>query len=438
MLTQFLQCLPNMAPTLAETAGSIPAYHPNDLALHSAQAFLTARLQALHGVETAALLQAAGRVLGESVSSSIDLPPDHLAAMDGYALCSRGAAAQGQPSPVHGSSLAGHPWTGPVDDSTCLRITTGAIVPEGLDCVVPHELTRYDGATMTVLAAPLRAGSHVRQRGEDLRRGDTAIAAGTVLHAAHIGLAASLGLGQLTVRRGLRVAYFSTGDELLAPGSGNVSGSGIFDSNRYTLGALLRRLSFVEATDLGRLPDEPIALTHALRRACQSADVVLSTGGVSQGSADHTRTAMADCADMVFWQLAVKPGRPFAFGQTPGGTALFGLPGNPVAMIALYCALVRPALYQLAGASDAGGHQPLALQAICTQPHAKRPGRTEFLRAQLGVNEQGQCTVAIDPNQSSGNLCGFSRAQALVVLPQEQGQVAAGSTVTVWPLQSLL
>ncbi|MBK8529618.1 MAG: molybdopterin molybdotransferase MoeA [Rubrivivax sp.] len=386
--------------------------------------------------EPVALTQGLGRVLAADLVSPIDVPAHDNSAMDGYAF--DGAALAGD-GPLQlqsvGTVYAGAPFAGRVLPRQCLRIMTGAVMPAGCDTVVPQELCLADGAWVTIAAGVVRAGENRRRRGEDLARGGVALVAGRVLRPADLGLAASLGFETLTVRRRLRVALFSTGNELRAPGQSLEPGC-IYDSNRYSLSAALQRLG-VEVIDLGLVRDDPAALRATFERAVAEADAVLTSGGVSVGEADYTRQLLAEMGDVAFWKVAMRPGRPFAFGplRGPGGSAwLFALPGNPVAALVTFYAFAREALLALAGARV----EPLVtLSARCSTPIRKRPGRTEFQRGIVERAADGGWQVRPTGSQGAGILRSLVEANALVVLGHEQSSVAAGDAVEVWLFDAL-
>jgi molybdopterin molybdotransferase len=303
--------------------------------------------------------------------------------------------------------------------------------------VVPQELCRTDGPRVTVEAGVVRPGENRRRRGEDLARGSTALPAGRVLRPADLGLVASLGFDSVVVCRRLRVALFSTGNEIRAPGQPLDAGC-IYDSNRYSLIGALQRLG-VDVLDLGMVPDEPAALRATLRRAVAEADAVLTSGGVSVGDADYTRDLLAEMGQVAFWKVAMRPGRPFAFGPLRGDAGrtawLFALPGNPVAALVTFYAFAREALLVLAGARP----EPLVtLSARCQTAIRKRPGRTEFQRGVVERSADGSWQVRLTGSQGAGILRSLTEANALVVLGHEQGSVAAGDPVEVWLFDALV
>jgi molybdopterin molybdotransferase len=310
-------------------------------------------------------------------------------------------------------------------------------MPAGLDTVVPLELCRVDGDHVWLAPGVVKPGENRRRQGEDLARGRPALRAGRRLRPADLGLAASLGFTTLTVRRRLRVALFSTGDEVAAPGQPLQPGQ-IYDSNRFTLAAAVRRLG-MEVIDLGLVRDDPAALQAVVDEAIARADVVLTSGGVSAGDADHTRDILSARGEVAFWKVAMRPGRPFAFGPLRGDgertSWLFGLPGNPVAALVTFYVFAQPALLQLAGADEPAAP---VLQARCTRPLRKRPGRTEFQRGRVTRAADGTWEVALAGSQGAGVLRSMSEANALLVLRHEQGSVSVGEPVDVWLFDGLV
>ena len=398
---------------------------------------IAAVLQPVTGTEVLPLHAATGRVLAADIASPIDVPAHDNSAMDGYAF-DGAVLAPGAPTrlkPV-GTVYAGTPFPGPVGAGECVRIMTGAVMPAGLDTVVPLELCQEAQGLVCIEPGRIQRGENLRRRGEDLSRGQAALAAGRVLRPADLGLLASLGFTTVAVRRRLRVAVFSTGDEVQAPGEVLRPGC-IYDSNRTSLLAALARLD-MEAVDLGLVRDDPAALQAALEAAVAQADVVLTSGGVSAGDADYTREVLARMGEVAFWKVAMRPGRPFAFGplQAPGRSAwLFALPGNPVAALVTFYAFARDALLQLAGAV----REPMpVLQARSAVAIRKRPGRTEFQRGIVFAAEDGTWQVRPTGSQGAGVLRSMSEANCLVVLGHEQGPVAAGEPVAVWLFEGLV
>lgn len=421
------------------TAIDPTAASPSPISVDAARAHM---LQAVAGqvpaqTEPLELLSALGRVLAEDLLAPLDVPPYDNSAMDGYAFCGQvlqgGAEASLQ---VLGQALAGHPFEAEVPLGGCVRIMTGAMMPEGTDTVVPFERCRVEGAVVHIAPETLRAGENRRRRGEDLARGAVALAAGRRLRPADLGLAASLGLTHLQVRRRLVVALFSSGDELCSPGQPLAPGC-LYDSNRFTLAATLTQWG-CEVLDLGRVPDDPAALDAVLRRAIDRADAVVTSGGVSVGDADHTRALLARHGQVDFWSVAMRPGRPFAFGRLERAGRppcwLFALPGNPVAALVSLQVLARDGVLSLAGASL----EPVAmLQARCAEPIRKRPGRTEFPRVRLSVGADGLTQAQPWGGQGSAALSAVVGANGLAVLQPQQGDVGIGDWMDVLPFEGL-
>jgi len=419
--------------------GPSPLTSGNELPVAAARAAIASALRPVTGTETVALRDALSRVLSSDVVSPIAVPANDNSAMDGYAL--RGAdLLADQPTALR--ALPGAVFAGAADGGTlgageCVRIMTGAVMPLGADTVVPIELCLVDGQLVTLQAGVLRAGDNRRQRGEDLALGGVALAAGRVLRPADLGLLASLGLATATVRRRLRVALFSTGDELCTPGQPLGPGQ-IYDSNRYSLLGALHRLG-IDVLDLGLVPDDPVQLQAAIDRAIAEADAVVTSGGVSMGDADYIRELLAERGEVAFWQVAMRPGRHFAFGPLHGEAGktayLFALPGNPVAALVTFYAFVHDALLTLAGATPAALPRLTVKSAVAIR---KRPGRTEFQRAIVSHAAGGGWQARTTGAQGAGILSSMSQANALLVLGHEQGSVAAGEDVEVWLFDGLV
>ncbi|MEK8027219.1 gephyrin-like molybdotransferase Glp [Pseudaquabacterium rugosum] len=434
------------SPRLSEIAARIAGYDPEALAVAQARAFIAELVPRVRTIERVALRQALGRVLARDIVSPIDVPAHDNSAMDGYALHGHALRTEGETVlEVCGTVLAGGRLDTPVGPGQAVRIMTGAPMPAGLDTVVPQELTRLDAqGRLCIPAGLLRTGDNRRLRGEDLRRGEPALQAGHILGPADLGLLASLACAEVPVRRRLRVAFFSTGDELRSIGEPLDDGC-VYDSNRYTLHGMLTRLG-VDLIDMGVVRDDPQALRAAFTTAARDADAVITSGGVSVGEADHTKAVMRELGEVLFWKIAMRPGRPMAIGRIGGnpeassdghapGAILFGLPGNPVAVMVTFYAFVREALLAMSGARAA----PLpALHAVCDTPLRKKPGRTEFQRGILSPGTDGRWHVRITGAQGSGILRSMSEANGLVVLGHEQGSVAAGEIVEVWPFHGLV
>ena len=431
---------------LEQIAAELQGYDPQALSADAVNAFLAELVQPLSAstdTETLPLMQAHHRVLAGDIISPVSVPPHNNSAMDGYAF--DGAALQpGQPlvlQPVGGTAFAGAAWQGSVGPGQCVKIMTGAIMPAGLDTVVPQELTQANAdGRITIAANVLQRGDNHRLAGEDLMQGQPALRTGQRLTPAALGLAASLGLPTVTVFRRLKVAYFSTGDEILSLGEAPREGA-VYDSNRYTVFGLLQRLG-CEVIDLGVVHDDPARLQAAFRQAAAQADAIITSGGVSVGEADHTKAMMRELAaddasgqsGVAFWRIAMRPGRPMAVGRF-GHTILFGLPGNPVAVMVTFLAFVRPALLRMMGcAADA----PVLLKAHSAEAIRKKPGRTEYQRGTVFTAADGSLHVRTTGSQGSGVLRSMVEANGLIVLPHAQGNVAVGDEVSVMMLESNL
>jgi molybdopterin molybdotransferase len=427
-----------MSPSsLADIAARLAGYDPQALRVDLAQQFIAELLPLPQQTERLGLHAALGRVLAADAVSPLAVPAADNSAMDGYALRASDLAAETETRlRLAGTSLAGGAASDPVAPGCCQRIMTGALMPPELDTVVPQEFTRREADFVVIPPGLLRAGDNRRLAGEDLTLGSVALAAGRVLKPADLGLLASLGLAEVPVWRRLKVAIMSTGDELRSIGEPLPAGC-VYDSNRYTMWAMLTRLG-VEVIDLGIVRDQPDALREAFARAAAEADAVISSGGVSVGEADHTKGVMAELGEVLFWRIAMRPGRPMAIGRIRSGTKtalLFGLPGNPVAVMVTFYAFVREALLRMSGARP----EPLPLlRAASSCAIRKKAGRTEYQRGVVTRRPDGQWQVEITGNQGSGILSSMSQANGLVLLGHEQGDVAAGEFVDVMPFDGLI
>ena len=418
------------ALSLSEIAERLQGYDPQALSAQHVNDFLAQLVQPVTRQESVPLMQAHGRILAQDIVSPISVPPHDNSAMDGYAL--RGAYLRphaATPLRVVGTAFAGKAWQGEVHAGECVRIMTGAIMPAGLDTVAPQELVKAEGDAVQIPAGLLQAGDNRRLLGEDLMAGQPALRAGTRLSPAACGLLASLGLPTVPVWRRPKVAYFSTGDEILSLGESPREGA-VYDSNRYTVAGLLQSLG-CDWIDMGVVRDEPAALEQAFMNAAAQADAIITSGGVSVGEADHTKAMMKKLGDVAFWRIAMRPGRPMAVGRISQGkrhALLFGLPGNPVAVMVTFAAFVRPALQQLMG-----WHAPPLplLKAKSTEALRKKPGRTEYQRGIVSTNAAGELQVSITGNQGSGVLSSMVHANGLIVLNHAQGNVAVGDAVDV-------
>ncbi len=378
--------------------------------------------------------QALGRVLAADVVSPIAVPGHDNSAMDGYAVRFADLAPDRETVLKRvGESFAGKPWSGTICAGECVRIFTGGVMPQGADSVVMQERASVDANGVRVAAGALsKAGQNRRFAGEDLKVGQTVFRDGQRIRPAEIGMLASLGIGEIGVYRKLRVAFFSTGDELKSIGTSLAAGE-IYDSNRYTLYGMLTRLH-CDVIDMGVVEDTPEALERALAKAAEAADVVITSGGVSVGEADYVKAILDKLGEVLFWKIAMKPGRPLAYGRI-GSAHFFGLPGNPVAVMVTFYQFVRDALFVLQG--DRSAHALPTFKVALSAPIKKLPGRTEFQRGVLTEDERGW-SVHTTGDQGSGILSSMSRANCFIVLGSETGNVAAGEMVDVQLLEGLV
>ena len=412
--------------TIATIAAELQGYDPQALRVDAVNAFLLRLVEPVTTQESVGIFQALGRVLAQDVISPISVPAHDNSAMDGYAFDSAQLSGDAPLKlAVAGTLRAGAGWALPVAPGACVKIMTGAIMPSGLDTVVPQEFVSVNDNGITIPAGLLHAGDNRRLRGEDLMQGQPALRKGQLLTPAALGLLASLGIEQVAVWRKLRVAYFSTGDEILSLGQPPREGA-VYDSNRYTVFGLLSRLG-CEVIDMGVVRDEPSVLEAAFTRAAQQADAIITSGGVSVGEADYTKLMMKKLGDVAFWKIAMRPGRPMAVGRI-GNAVLFGLPGNPVAVMVTFLAFVRPALLQMMGSTAAA---PPLLKANSMELLRKKPGRTEYQRGIVSTGVDGTLQVQTTGNQGSGVLSSMVQANGLIVLRHDQGDVASGDSVDV-------
>ena len=428
--------------SLAQIAAELQGYDPQALSASNVNEFLARLVEPITDTEDVELFDALGRVLAQDVISPFSVPPHDNSAMDGYAF----DGTQLRPDAplmlrVMGTALAGTAWQGRAGAGECVKIMTGAIMPVGLDTVVPQEFVTttparaepfdkaqdrpVEASTITIPAGLLKPGDNRRFKGEDLLQGRPALSKGERLTPAACGLAASLSLKTLPVARKLRVAYFSTGDEILSLGEAPREGA-VYDSNRYTVFGMLTRMG-CEVIDMGVVRDDPALLEQAFSTAAKNADAIITSGGVSVGEADHTKAMMKKLGDVAFWRIAMRPGRPMAVGRI-GRSVLFGLPGNPVAVMVTFLAFVRPALLRMMGCTTVS--QPL-LKARSQEAMRKKPGRTEYQRGIVTTRADGSLHVRTTGNQGSGVLRSMVQANGLVVLHHAQGNVAEGDEVDV-------
>ena len=404
--------------------------------VEAAKKKLVDSINSITATETIPLEQACGRVLAAPVRAALNLPPCDNSAMDGYALC-----GEHERYTVIGKSLAGHPFGGTLEPGQAVRITTGAAVPAGADRVQMQENCTLDGDQLT-MNRPAHMGENIRRRGEDVHIGQSLIPVGARIKVPHIALLAAAGVAEITVIRRLKAALLSIGDELKPIGTpaSDLGDGDIYDSNRIALRAALEQLD-VDILDLGCWPDQPENIREAFVQARDNADFVITSGGVSVGEADYTKTVLQELGEIGFWKLAIKPGKPFAFGRLPksdGATLFFGLPGNPVSAIVTLYQLVVPALEKLRGTAEQHRQPPLQIRARLLNDIRKKPGRTDYQRGFTYRDEDGLQVVGTRGIQGSHILSGFAEANCFVVLPREGGDCATGDWVTVEPFTAPL
>jgi molybdopterin molybdotransferase len=408
-------------------------YDPNSMPVAKARAFIHQFLDPVTAVLRVPVRTALGRVLAEDVLSPVDVPAHRNSAMDGWAMRAADLAPDRETTLQEiGASFAGRPFAGALGAGQCVRIMTGGVVPQGADTVVMQERAKAQGKSVTFVPGQ-KMGQNVREAGEDLRAGSVALARGRLVRPAELGLIASLGIGEVAVYRPLRVAFFSTGDELKSVGTALAEGE-IYDSNRYTIHGMLARLG-CEVLDMGVVRDDPKLLERAFREAAAAADVVITSGGVSVGEADFVKDLLGKLGQVVFWKIAMKPGRPLAYGKI-GGAHFFGLPGNPVSVMVTFYQFVREALLALMGVNPV---EPVpTFTAKCATRLKKAPGRTEFQRGVLAREADGTLAVRPTGEQGSGILKSMSDANCFIILGDDVGNVEAGATVEVQLLEGLV
>jgi len=408
-------------------------FDPDTLSAEDAEHRIDALIRPVSGCEKVAVRSALNRTLTEDVYSTVNVPAHTNSAMDGYAIRSSDIPADDSTTTltVIGTAWAGRPFHGSAQGNQCIRIMTGAKIPEGTDTVIMQEQVECTDNTIRIGPGHTQ-GQNVRRAGEDLGIGEVAVPAGKKISPAELGLFASLGIAEVKIARRLRVSFFSTGDELRSIGETLAEGE-IYDSNRYTLHGMLARLH-VESLDMGVIADKRDTISEAFQNAASMADVVITTGGVSVGEADFVREILAETGSVDFWKLAIKPGRPLAFG-TVNDALFFGLPGNPVAVMVTFYEFVQPALRRMMGQGDV---RPARFKVPCRSRLRKRPGRMEFQRGHLKLEDDGNLSVSRTGAQGSGMLSSMSTANCFIILPTASGSVEPGDTVYVEPFEGLV
>ncbi len=422
-------------PKTLREASCADDYDPNSMPVTKARELIRTFLTPVTAVERVDVRSALGRVLATDIVSPLAVPGHDNSAMDGYAVRFADLDPNGETTLKRvGESFAGRPSTGAIGPGECMRIFTGGVMPQGADSVVMQERTsETSGQVQIAKGALAKAGQNRRFAGEDLKEGQIVFRAGQRVHPAELGMMASLGIGEVGVYRKLRVAFFSTGDELKSIGTPLAAGE-IYDSNRYTLYGMLTRMG-CEIVDMGVVEDAPAKLERAFAMAGQSADVVITSGGVSVGEADYVKQLLDKVGEVLFWKIAMKPGRPLAYGKL-GDAHFFGLPGNPVSVMVTFYQFVRDALLIMQGQRDVA---PLPMFKVPLSAAIRKvPGRTEFQRGILTPDAAGGFTVRTTGDQGSGILSSMSQANCFIVLDSDTGDVASGAQVDVQLLEGLI
>jgi molybdopterin molybdotransferase len=416
---------------IAKQASCADDYDPASLPAAIALKRILEAIKPITESEKLPIHNALGRILSEEITSPINVPSGTNSAMDGYAICSSDIPASGSVLlDVIGTAFAGKPFTSSVSPRQCVRIMTGAIMPAKTDTVVMQEHVKCNDNSIYIDSS-IAAGANVRQAGEDVSVNDKVLDRGIMITPANMGLIASLGIAEINVTRQLRIAFFSTGDELRSIGETLENGN-IYDSNRYTLYGMLARLG-VEIIDMGVIRDDREALETGFRQAAIRADVLITSGGVSVGEADYVKEILESVGTVNFWKVAMKPGRPLAFGKI-GDTWFFGLPGNPVSVMVTFYQFVQPALRYLMGAQEI---TPVTFKAVCKSRLKKRPGRVEYQRGILAY-EGNQVTVHKTGTQGSGVLSSMAHANCFIILPVECSDIEVDTYVDVQPFFGLI
>jgi molybdopterin molybdotransferase len=415
-----------MSNKISSAPGCADPFEPSSISLSEALDKIRQRVRPVLACERLPIRDCLGRVNNEAVKSPHNVPPLPNSAMDGYAI----AIASLEQDVITdlediGTAYAGAPFEGSCGPGQCVRIMTGALIPDGADAVIMQEQAEQSDSGKVRIDAQHRVGENIRQAGEAVQQGETVIEAGARLSPADLGVLASLGLAQLQVKRKPVVAFFSTGDELVAVGEPLEPGK-IHDSNRYSLHGMLSTMA-VDIIDLGVVRDDPDSMREVLTRASTQADLIISTGGVSVGEADFIKPALEELGTTEFWKIAIKPGRPLTFGQIDA-SIFMGLPGNPVAVMVTFSQFVVPAIHALAGANP---HRPALFRARAQDKMRKKPGRYEFQRGIASMDENNEWQVARTGQQGSGILTSMSRANCFIVLPDDNAGVEPGDQVSI-------
>ncbi|WP_299018590.1 bifunctional molybdopterin-guanine dinucleotide biosynthesis adaptor protein MobB/molybdopterin molybdotransferase MoeA [uncultured Photobacterium sp.] len=428
-LTDFVVAFANKTPEAQEESLSCSDLNPTEmLSVDEGRQRILEQIVPSNNAVIVSLKQALGQIVARDILSPVNVPQHTNSAMDGYAI--RGDDLERENYQVIAEVMAGHSYDQPLQLGEAVRIMTGAPIPANADTVIMREQAEQNGdiVTFDTSKGVIRPGQNVRQAGEDLAVGQTAVAAGTQVSAAELGMIASLGLDSISINKQIKVAIFSTGDEVQSPGEEQKPNC-IYDSNRYTLFSMLTKIG-CEVIDLGIIEDSEAALEATLQQASKQADMILSSGGVSVGDADYIKTILDKLGVINFWRINMRPGRPLAFGQIQQ-TPFFGLPGNPVAVMVAFMQFVEPAIRKLQGMDN---WQPLVFNAVATEKLRSRPGRTEYSRGVYSLDANGRLSVRTTGQQGSGVLRSMSEANCLIEIAPEQPGVDVGEKVRVIPL----
>jgi len=422
-----------MKDTIQRDPSCADDYDPASITVEEARANALDNIDPITGSEKISIRECLNRVLAEDIYSPIQVPGHDNSAMDGYAIAGSDLPDKDVKSyRIIGTAFAGTPFTEACNAGEVVRIMTGAVIPEGCDTVVMQEHVEAVDNTTVKIGEGHQKGQNVRQAGEDIAKGSVVITKGWRITPADLGILASLGIGEMKIYRRPRVAFFSTGDELRSVGE-TLGPGDIYDSNRYTLYGMLKRLD-VDILDMGVIKDNPDALREAFQQASEMADIIITSGGVSVGEADYIKTILEEMGDITFWKVGMKPGRPLTFGKI-NNAQFFGLPGNPVSVMVTFYQFVQPAIHYLASGI---AQYPASLNATCASSLRKRPGRFEFQRGIYEQNKNGELSVSKTGHQGSGVLTSMSHANCFILLPVEATSVEPGEIVQIQPFNGFI